>query len=130
MTALMERLTAAGVNIRATGSSLSGISKDIAGASEESINALASGINTQNFYMSYMPNIDRNVAAILVAIQGGTTPNTVAAPQTTSVQFGDETFRGQMSRIDENVAGIYQMIRSVITPKSANINTHCVGTKS
>ena len=130
MTALMERLSAAGVNIRATGSSLSGISKDIAGASEESINALASGINTQNFYMSYMPNIDRNVAAILVAIQGGTTPNTVAAPQTTSVQFGDETFRGQMSRIDENVAGIYQMIRSVITPKSANINTHCVGTKS
>lgn len=130
MTALMERLTAAGVNIRATGSSLSGISKDIAGASEESINALASGINTQNFYMSYMPNIDRNVAAILVAIQGGTTPNTVASPQTTSVQFGDETFRGQMSRIDENVAGIYQMIRSVITPKSANINTHCVGTKS
>ena len=130
MTALMERLTSAGVNIRATGSSLSGISKDIAGASEESINALASGINTQNFYMSYMPNIDRNVAAILVAIQGGTTPNTVAAPQTTSVQFGDETFRGQMSRIDENVAGIYQMIRSVITPKSANINTHCVGTKS
>ena len=118
------------MNIRATGSSLSGISKDIAGASEESINALASGINTQNFYMSYMPNIDRNVAAILVAIQGGTTPNTVAAPQTTSVQFGDETFRGQMSRIDENVAGIYQMIRSVITPKSANINTHCVGTKS
>ena len=130
MTALMERLTAAGVNIRATGSSLSGISKDIAGASEESINALASGINTQNFYMSYMPNIDRNVAAILVAIQGGTTPNTVATPQTTSVLFGDETFRGQMSRIDENVAGIYQMIRSVITPKSANINTHCVGTKS
>lgn len=130
MTALMERLTAAGVNIRATGSSLSGISKDIAGASEESINALASGINTQNFYMSYMPNIDRNVAAILVAIQGGSTPNTVATPQTTSVLFGDETFRGQMSRIDENVAGIYQMIRSVITPKSANINTHCVGTKS
>lgn len=130
MTALMERLTAAGVNIRATGSSLSGISKDIAGASEEPINALASGINTQNFYMSYMPNIDRNVAAILVAIQGGSTPNTVATPQTTSVQFGDETFRGQMSRIDENVAGIYQMIRSVITPKSANINTHCVGTKS
>lgn len=130
MTALMERLTAAGVNIRATGSSLSGISKDIAGASEESINALASGINTQNFYMSYMPNIDRNVAAILVAIQGGSTPNTVATPQTTSVQFGDETFRGQMSRIDENVAGIYQMIRSVITPKSANVNTHCVGTKS
>lgn len=130
MTALMERLTAAGVNIRATGSSLSGISKDIAGASVESINALASGINTQNFYMSYMPNIDRNVAAILVAIQGGSTPNTVATPQTTSVLFGDETFRGQMSRIDENVAGIYQMIRSVITPKSANINTHCVGTKS
>lgn len=130
MTALMERFTAAGMNIRATGSSLSGISKDIAGASEESINALASGINTQNFYMSYMPNIDRNVAAILVAIQGGTTPNTVAAPQTSAVQFGDETFRGQMSRIDENVAGIYQLVRSVITPKSANINTHCVGTKS
>lgn len=138
MQALMQRLAAAGINMRATGSDLSGISKDIAGASEESINGLAAGINTQNFYMSYMPAISASVDAILAAIGGSTGENTAAgramaraasADNQTGQTFGDETFRGQMQRIDENISEIRYMLKSVITPKSANTNTHAVATK-
>lgn len=48
----MKMLEAMGVNIREMGQGLTGISKDIATASEESILGLAAGINTQNFYIS------------------------------------------------------------------------------
>ena len=41
-----------GILSREMGENLSGISKDIATASEESILGLAAGINTQNFYIS------------------------------------------------------------------------------
>lgn len=129
MTALMQNLARAGVNMRDT-TGLSGIAKDIAGASEQSINGLAAGINTQNYYMSYVPTISADVAAIRAAIVGtapATSPNTAQTSSTTG--FGDETFRGQMQRIDENIADMRSMLKSVITPKAANTNTHCVGTK-
>lgn len=48
----IKMLEAMGVNVRDMGQSLTGISKDIATASEESILGLAAGINTQNFYIS------------------------------------------------------------------------------
>lgn len=48
----MKMLEAMGINIREMGQGLTGISKDIATASEESILGLAAGINTQNFYIS------------------------------------------------------------------------------
>jgi len=130
LTALMQRLASAGINMRGTGNSLTGISKELAGASEQSINGLAAGINTQNFYMSYMPTISADVAAIRSAIEGkapATSPN--SNPVASVSTFGDETFRGQMQRIDENLADMRSMLKSVITPKAANTNTHCVGTK-
>lgn len=49
---MMAYLEQAGVTMRDLGSDLTGISRDIATASEESINGLAAGINTQNFYIS------------------------------------------------------------------------------
>lgn len=74
MTAYMENLRAAGLDIRGTSSGLKGISKDIATASEESILGLAAGINTQNFYISYVPQIYAEVAMIRTLLQGGATP--------------------------------------------------------
>ena len=68
MNVLIERLKGAGYDIRQQTTGLTGISKDIATASEESILGLAAGINTQNFYIS---QIHANVAAI-VAKMGGT----------------------------------------------------------
>ena len=55
MTNLMNALSQAGISVRGMGSELTGISRDIATASEESILGLASGINTQNFYISQVP---------------------------------------------------------------------------
>ena len=130
LSSLMSNLAAAGINMRATDASLSGISKDVASASEESINALAAGINTQNFYMSYMPTISSDVAAIRAALVGSaaSAESAVDTPATAS-QFGDETFRGQMQRMDENIAELTAIMRSVRTPKSANTNTHCIAVK-
>ena len=50
--AAIKMLEAMGINFREMGQGLTGISKDIATASEESILGLAAGINTQNFYIS------------------------------------------------------------------------------
>lgn len=67
MTVLIEKLKGAGYDIRQQTTGLTGIGKDIASASEESILGLAAGINTQNFYIS---QIHANVAAILAKIGG------------------------------------------------------------
>lgn len=69
MVELMDRLRASGLNIRNTSSQLTGISRDIASASEESILGLAAGINTQNFYISQVPP---KLDTIIALLQGGT----------------------------------------------------------
>lgn len=67
---ITAKLEKAGVNIRALGSEMSGISKDIATASEESILGLSSNILTQNYYISH---IDTTVSQILAMMSGGGT---------------------------------------------------------
>ena len=52
---VMSMLEQMGINLRGLGGDLTGISRDIATASEESILGLAAGINTQNFYISQVP---------------------------------------------------------------------------
>lgn len=68
MTNLMNALKQAGMDVRDTAGGLTGISKDIATASEESILGLAAGINTQNFYIS---QIHANVALITQWVTSG-----------------------------------------------------------
>jgi tape measure domain-containing protein len=68
MTNLMNALKQAGLDVRDTTSGLTGISKDIASASEESILGLAAGVNTQNFYIS---QIHADVAMIAQWVQMG-----------------------------------------------------------
>lgn len=68
MTNLMNALKQAGLDVRDTAGGLTGISKDIASASEESILGLAAGINTQNFYIS---QIHANVALITQWVTAG-----------------------------------------------------------
>lgn len=59
-----------GMLTRKMGSQMSGISKDIASASEESILGLSSNILTQNYYISH---IDTTVSQILAMMSGGGT---------------------------------------------------------
>lgn len=68
LTSLFTSLEATGIKIKGVGEGLTGISKDIATTPEESILGLASGINTQNFYIS---QIHANVALITQWVQSG-----------------------------------------------------------
>lgn len=75
MTNLMNALEQAGISVRGMGSNLTGISRDIATASEESILGLAAGINTQNFYISQVPTKLDTIIGLLRgenAMQGST----------------------------------------------------------
>ena len=67
---ITAKLEKAGINIRDLGSDFTGISKDIASASEESILGLSSNILTQNYYISH---IDTTVSQILAMMLGGGT---------------------------------------------------------
>ena len=68
MTNLMNALSQAGISVRGMGSELTGISRDIATASEESILGLAAGINRQSFYISQVPP---KLDVIIGLLQGG-----------------------------------------------------------
>ena len=68
MNNLMNALAQAGISVRGMGSDLTGISRDIASASEESILGLAAGINTQNYYISQVP---AKMDIIIGLLQGG-----------------------------------------------------------
>lgn len=117
MNNLMSQLAANGINMRQQAGKFTGISRDIASASEESILGLASGINTQNFYMS---QINDNVLRIYQALIGDTTAQT---PSRTSAGVG-ETPQGELSvrdlvnnhlpHIDETLFSVLSEIRKVV----------------
>lgn len=52
---VMSMLEQMGINLRGLGGEMTGISRDIATASEESILGLSAGIHNQNFYISQVP---------------------------------------------------------------------------
>lgn len=73
-TIVMKFLEQAGLSIRDLGSDLTGISRDIASASEESINGLAATMNTWSYYVSYVPQIAEHVAAMRAILESGGNP--------------------------------------------------------
>ena len=126
MTTMMSQLTAAGYNMRQQQvGSFTGISRSIAGASEESINGLAAGINTQNFYMSL---ISQNVAAILAAMTGeqveGAT-GAAAVPDTYKEQM--LVYAGSLPQMRDDMASIRAMLSQVIKPRGVQAS-HYVAT--
>lgn len=127
MSTMMNELLASGVNLRDQAGSMTGISRSIAGASEESINGLAAGINTQNFYMQH---IDANVAAILATLTGGTT---TAGSGTTGEYvdpYKDEmlTYVGSLPQMRDDMASIRDMLEKVIRPNGTTA-THYVAAR-
>lgn len=132
MTSLMSSLAAAGLDVRTNTAGFHGISKEIAGASEESVLALAAGINTQNFYMSYMPTISENVSQILSAMTGTFSPT---SPVETT-ENGDvmpsvqKMVYDYLPTIDQRLMNIESLFKSVVTPKSGtSTNTNCVAVR-
>ena len=114
MTTLMNSLRAAGYNLREQPGQFTGISRNVANATEESITGLAAGINTQNFYISM---INQNVAAILAVISGGAVP---AEGGVSSVQFNNELALQHLSGINDKLSSILNQLDKVIKPTSVS----------
>ena len=100
---VVKYLQASGVNLRQTGGNLTGISRDIASASEESILGLAAGINTQNFYIS---QIHANVAQILLLMQGNGAQIAQTAVAGTSLMVENPFLTQYLPSIDQHTANI------------------------
>ena len=126
MTGMVNELGAAGINLRQQAGQFTGISRNIAGASEESITGLAAGINTQNFYMQH---IDMNVALILSYLTGGTSTGGASITGEVVDPYKDQMllYAGHIPTIDQNLSDLLVEVRKVIKPKGTTA-THYVAT--
>ncbi|WP_297448683.1 tape measure protein [uncultured Alistipes sp.] len=85
----MEALKAAGVDIsklREGSSEFSGIAKNVSNTTSEEINANTAALNTQNYYMSHVPQIAEHVAVMRQLMERGTT---TAIPEATAAGWTD-----------------------------------------
>lgn len=133
---MMSQLAEAGINLRAGQSNLTGISRDIASASEESILGLAAGINTQNFYIS---GIYTSVNQILALLQGGPVNTATASAAGATPSTGE--YLSYLPNIAQNTADMVaeckaaaaecratnELLNRVIKPKGS-ASTHVVMT--
>ena len=117
MTTLMGTLNTAGYNIRQQAGQLTGIKRNIANATEESITGLAAGVNTQNFYMSYVPIISANVAAIVTYLTGDSTQTSGATPITPT---NSELMMGHLDSLDRNLGAMLDLLRQVTTNRDGS----------
>ena len=115
MTGLMNNLTTAGIDLRTHAGQFTGISRDIAGASEESILGLAAAVNTANFYISHVPAIAENVAALRAALAGDT-PATVRTTASEGPTYEDQMLGlvGRMPTIEQHLADLLTEFRRVV----------------
>lgn len=128
MTNLMNQLSAAGYNVRQGVGQFTGISRDIANASEESINGLAAGINTQNFYMSL---ISQNVAAILAVMTGSADVNGTAGAASPEDPYKKSMleFVGVLPEMHDDMHEVRRLLTLVVRPNGTT-STHYVATRS
>jgi hypothetical protein len=115
MTGLMNNLTTAGIDLRTHAGQFTGISRDIAGASEESILGLAAAVNTANFYISHVPAIAENDAALRAALAGDT-PATVRTTASEGPTYEDQMLGlvGRMPTIEQHLADLLTEFRRVV----------------
>lgn len=127
MSSLMAGLTAAGYNIRQQPGQFTGIKRNIANATEESINGLTQATNVSNFYMAGIYN---NVASILAVMTGGTTEQPNSGTQ---ALFNNELALQYMSAlpsIDQNIAELLRSVKSVISDKNSSTNLNVIAVRA
>lgn len=117
MNTLMNQLTAAGVNLRQQAGQFTGISRDFAGESEESILGLAAGVNTANFYMSHLPAIAENVAALRAYIVGDAAA-TVRTTASEGPTYEDQMlgYAANLPMMRDDMYAIRSLLEKVIKP--------------
>ena len=129
MTGLMNNLTTAGIDLRTHAGQFTGISRDIAGASEESILGLSAAVNTANFYISHVPAIAENVAAIRGALVGDT-PANVRTTASEGPSYEDQMLGlvGSIPQMRDDMAAMRSMLEKVIKPVGVSA-THYVAVR-
>lgn len=110
MVNLMNQLAAAGLNVRNQASGLTGISKDIATASEESILGLAAGINTQNFYIAQTNDY---VFQILQILRNGAYAAASQSTTAATASAGDN-YLASLPTIADHTASIVRHCESML----------------
>ena len=117
MGTLMGQLTSAGINLRQQAGQFTGISRDIAGASEESILGLAAGVNTANFYMSHLPAIAENVAALRAYIVGDAAA-TVRTTASEGPTYEDQMlgYAANLPMMRDDMYAVRSLLEKVIKP--------------
>lgn len=117
MGTLMGQLTSAGINLRQQAGQFTGISRDIAGASEESILGLSAGVNTANFYMSHLPAIAENVAALRAYIVGDAAA-TVRTTASEGPTYEDQMlgYAANLPMMRDDMYAIRSLLEKVIKP--------------
>lgn len=100
MEVLLASLQAQGIDITKTAGKLSGTAKEVSNASEESIQGLAAGINTQNFYMSGIYSTVNRIYAMMEANAIGVVSGNVTSTDNKLY----ETYFACLPRIESNTA--------------------------
>ena len=115
MQVFANSMAAEGMSLRNLSGQFTGIKRDIANASEESITGLAAGINTQNFYMS---TISENVSLILRAMTGGTSSATGGQASEYGDPYKDKMaqYVSSLPQMRDDMAAIRAMLDKVIRP--------------
>ena len=130
MSVLMAGLTAEGYNFRQQVGQYTGIKRNIANATEESINGLTQAMNVNNFYMSHIPGLAANVAQILAIMTGGTAENPATGA---SYQLNSDLVLQYMSAlptIDQNISELLRTVKSVISDKNSASNINVVAVRA
>lgn len=125
MTTMANDLAAAGYNLRGSSASLTGISRNIAEASEESILGLSAAINTQNFYISRIPSIDEKMSQIIALMGGGTATGGTATGEAPEVDLKLQ-YLSYLPTMASDVNEILINLKRVISPMGANTATHYI----
>lgn len=126
-----RQLESLGINIRdmySTSDNLKGISRDIATASERDINGLASHMSTVEYYVSTVPGIAADVAAMRVALEGGglRVPNAEVAPAvdyTSMIDIANQHLQS-LPRIEQHVSNIYTLLNRVVVAKGGKFGVN------
>lgn len=126
-----RQLESLGINIRdmySTSDNLKGISRDIATASERDINGLASHMSTVEYYVSTVPGIAADVAAMRAALEGGglRVPNAEVAPAvdyTSMIDIANQHLQS-LPRIEQHVSNIYTLLNRVVVAKGGKFGVN------
>ncbi len=100
--------------------SYTGIAKNVAGATSEEINANTAALNTQNYYLSHVPAIGENVAAIRMILQGGSaTVSGGSAGPAKTIDYTDlltaaNQHLASLPRMERHLSDIYTLLNRVV----------------